>query len=96
MRARPMDVAQVVLITLGADRAEPFIHDDLGKSDDRVQRRSDFVAHLGEKIGFYRTGALGLVTRRLLLLSRRLWTSRGCARRRRSSPAARLPLCGRD
>ncbi len=58
------DVAGVVEIAVIAETPEQPVLHDLGEADDGVQRRAQFVAHIGEEFGF---GAVGAFGRRLLL-----------------------------
>src|SRR5262249_50552036 len=43
----------------GAERAEHAGFDDLGESDDGVERRAQLVAHVGQKFGFRLARVLG-------------------------------------
>jgi hypothetical protein len=58
------DVAGIVEIAVIAEIAEQPVLHDLGEADDGVERRPQFVAHVGEELGF---GAVGAFGRRLLL-----------------------------
>ena len=49
--ARGVDVPQVVLVAVVADRPEAFLQHHLGKADDGVEGRADLVADLGEEVG---------------------------------------------
>ena len=55
-----MNVAGIVLVALAAHRTETFLGDDLGEAQDGVQRRAQFVAHIGEKGGLGGVGGFGL------------------------------------
>ena len=59
MRARGMDVLEVFLVALVADRPESLLQHHLGKADDGVERRADLVADLGQEIRFLRARLLG-------------------------------------
>ena len=50
---------QIVAIALVADRPEALLHDHFSEAEDRIERRADFVADLGEEIGFQRACPLG-------------------------------------
>ena len=63
MAAGSVDVLEIVLVALVADRAETLLHHHFGEAEDGVQRRADFVADLGEKIGLGRARGLGGVAR---------------------------------
>ena len=63
MAAGSVDVLEIVLVTLVADRAETLLHHHFGEAEDGVQRRADFVADLGEKVGLGRARGLGGVAR---------------------------------
>ena len=63
MRAGVVDVAQVIFVALAADRPEALVHDHLGKADDRVERRADFVTDLRQEIRFDGARALRLFAR---------------------------------
>ncbi len=68
MRAGRVDVLQIVAIALVADRPEALLHDDFSKAEDSIERRADFVADLGQEIGFQRARPLGLLARVLKFL----------------------------
>ena len=55
------DVVAVLLILVGAEHAEHAAAHDLGEADDGVQRRAQFVAHIGEEFGFRLVGFLGAI-----------------------------------
>ncbi len=59
-----MDVLEIVLVALIADRAETLLHHHFGEAENGLQRRADFVADLGEKVGLRRARGLGGVPRR--------------------------------
>ena len=63
MRARRMDVLEVILVALVADGTEALLDDHFGKAEDRVERGADLVADLGKKVGFQRAGAFCLLAR---------------------------------
>jgi hypothetical protein len=50
-----VDVTGISPVPLVANRAKGLTHQQFGKSDDRVERRSQFVTHEGEEV------ALGLI-----------------------------------
>ena len=52
MAAGSVDVLDIVLVTLVADRTETLLQHHFGKAQNGVQRRADLMADLGEKIGF--------------------------------------------
>ena len=54
------DVAAVIGIAWRAERAVDLARHQLGKSDDGIERRAQFVAHIGEEFGFRLVGGLGL------------------------------------
>ena len=51
----------VLLILVGAEHAEHAAAHDLGEADDGVQRRAQFVAHIGEEFRFRLVGFLGAI-----------------------------------
>ena len=58
------DVAAIFVIFLGTERPEHIGFHDLGESDDRVERRAQLMAHIGEEfrfrlIGFFGAGLFG-------------------------------------
>jgi hypothetical protein len=53
------DIAAIFVIFLRAQLAEHSRFHDLGKADDGVQRRAQFVAHIGEEFGLGAVGVLG-------------------------------------
>ena len=58
-----MNVLHVVQIFFVAERTEKLMRNDLGKSDDRVERGTQFMAHIGEKLALRVICHLGLVAR---------------------------------
>ena len=58
MAAGSVDVLEIVLVALVADRAEALLQHHFGKAQNGVQGRADLMADLGEKIGL--GGARGL------------------------------------
>jgi hypothetical protein len=54
-----MNVAGIFLVHRRAVRTENLALHDLGKTEDGVERRPQFVAHLCEKARFGDIGALG-------------------------------------
>ena len=62
---RRVDVADVVLVAVVADRSEPLLHHHFGETENRVQRRAHLVADAGEEFGLARVGLHGGVARRL-------------------------------
>jgi hypothetical protein len=85
-RLRPAiaDVARVFDVFGMADRAVKAALDHFGKADDGVERRAQFVAHMGDEFGF---GALRLDRARSALASR---TSSRASRPRRAQRADRF------
>src|SRR5258708_27671977 len=63
MRAGGLDILQIFAVAIVADRPETLLAHDVGEADDGVQGRADFVAYLGEKIGFGGARLLGLALR---------------------------------
>ena len=57
--AAAFDVAAVFVVFRRAERAEHARFHDLGKSDDGIERRAQFVAHAGEERRFGPVGLLG-------------------------------------
>ena len=51
-------------VAVVADRAEALVHHDFGKADDRIERRADLVADLGEEFGFRGGGVFSLLAAR--------------------------------
>ena len=51
----------VFLILVGAEHAEHAAAHDLGEADDGIQRRAQFVAHIGEEFGLRLVGFLGAI-----------------------------------
>ena len=72
MRAARMDIVRVVAIGVVADGAIHLVLDDLGKADDRVQRRAQLVTHGGEELGLGAIAGLGRIERDPRLLFRSL------------------------
>ena len=54
-----MDVRDIAPIRVAADRTQHFRFHQIRKSDDRIQRGAQLVAHVGEKVGFGFAGSLG-------------------------------------
>ena len=52
MAAGRVDVLDVILVTLVADRTETLLQHHFGEAQNGVQGRADLVADLGEKIRF--------------------------------------------
>src|SRR3954470_9696757 len=63
MRAGLMNIPQILLVALRAYWSEPLVHDDFGKPDYRIERRSDLMAHFGKEVGLDRACAFGLLAR---------------------------------
>ena len=61
MVARGADVARVARVLWMADRTESFRFDQLGETDDRVKRRAQLVADVGEEAGLGLVRPLGLL-----------------------------------
>src|SRR5690348_2583910 len=74
MTARPMDVPGIFGILIGYARTHRLGVDDLGKTQDGVQWRSQFVAHIGEEGGLGAAGRFGAFASRVRLGFRRLET----------------------
>ncbi len=55
-----MDVAGIVPVLRASHPAKDFVGDDLGETQDRVQRRAQFVAHIGQEIGLGGVGSFRL------------------------------------
>src|SRR5215471_6565275 len=49
-----MDILEIFPISLAADRAETFVHHDLGKTDDGIERRADLMADFCKELGLCR------------------------------------------
>jgi hypothetical protein len=60
MRARGMDVLGIVAIALRTDRPEAFLGDDFRKTQNGVQGRAQFVAHIGQEGGLGGVGGFRL------------------------------------
>ena len=58
-----VDVLEIVLVALVADRPETLLHHHFGEAQDGVQGRADFMADLGEKVGLGGARGLGGVAR---------------------------------
>src|SRR4029077_3563989 len=67
MRAAVVNIGNVGAIFFVRERAEYFAQDHLGKTDDRVQRGAQLVAHAGEEGRFRLVRRLGLFAGRLPL-----------------------------
>ena len=59
MAAAAQDVAGIIEIALIAQLAEQLAGDDFGKADDGVQRRAQFMAHIGQEAGLGGIGGFG-------------------------------------
>ncbi len=59
--AAGQDVVTIFLVFFRSQRSEHAAFHDLGKADDGVERRAQFVAHIGEEFGFGLVGFLGAV-----------------------------------
>lgn len=64
-----MDIANILTVLIVADRPEDFAPNDVGETNDRVQGRPDFMAHIGQKFRFGTVRQLrpGPFTEQLLL-----------------------------
>ena len=64
-----MDIADILTALIVADRPEDFVPNDVGETNDRVQGRPDFMAHIGQKFRFGTVRQLrpGPFTEQLLL-----------------------------
>src|SRR3546814_16255160 len=60
MLAAVPDVLGVGQVSVGADRPEDLVLDDLGKADDGVERGAQLVAHIGEEEGLRAVRHLGV------------------------------------
>ena len=58
MTARAMDVPDIFLVVGMAKLAERLGAQQLGKADDGIERRAQFMAHIGEKLRFRAIGKL--------------------------------------
>ena len=58
MGAAAVDVGGILPVALIAQGAIELVPQDLGKADDGVERRAQFVAHIGEEFRFRPVGAL--------------------------------------
>ena len=56
-----MDVADVAAVAVVADRTVGLVIDHLAEADDRVQRRAQLMAHIGQEFGLHAAGGLGPV-----------------------------------
>ncbi len=63
--AARQDVLAIVAVFFRSERAEGLVAHQLREADDRIERRAQLVAHVGEKIGL---GAIGRFGLRLLLV----------------------------
>src|SRR5712692_4438844 len=72
MAARGMDVLEIFAVALVADGTEPFLHHDLGETDNGIERGADLVADLREKVGLGGGGLFRLALGRNELLLRLL------------------------
>ena len=63
MKAGSVDVLEIVLVALVADRAEALLQHHVGKAQNGVQGRADLMAHLGQKIGLGGARGLGAFAR---------------------------------
>jgi hypothetical protein len=59
MQPARMDIVDVAQIFSIAHRPEEFAANNVGKADDRVERRAQLVAHFGEEIALRAVGELG-------------------------------------
>ena len=50
MRTRSVNIRNILLILRLSDGAIEFTRDDLRKSDDRIERRAQLVAHIGKEL----------------------------------------------
>src|SRR5579863_5148527 len=55
-----MDVLDIFKLLLVVDRPEQLARNGLGEADDRIERRAQLVAHVGEEIAFGAIGEFGL------------------------------------
>src|SRR6185437_3445769 len=53
------DIARILAVFVGAERAEHRRFHDLGEANDGVKQRAQFVAHVGQKLRFGRIGLFG-------------------------------------
>src|SRR5260370_11387599 len=63
MEAALVDVLHIVQIFFVTERAEQLMRNDLGKSDDGIERGTQFMAHIGEKLALRVICHLGLAAR---------------------------------
>ena len=61
MPARVQDVAGIFDIARIAESTEQLSRDDFRKSDDGVERRAQFVTHIGKEARLRSTGGFGFV-----------------------------------
>src|SRR3546814_9785354 len=54
-----MDIGGIALVLAAAERPQQFAFHDLGEPDDRVQRRAQLMAHVGQEFGLGAVGQLG-------------------------------------
>ncbi len=57
--AAVVDVVDIFAVFEGLERPEGLVPDDVGKPDDRVQRRAQLVAHAGEELGLRHVRLVG-------------------------------------
>ena len=58
-----MDITRVLGVFRVADRTERLMPDELGKAQHRIQRRTQLMAHIGQKPRFRTVRALRLIAR---------------------------------
>src|SRR3546814_3069781 len=75
MLAAVPDVLGVGQVSVGADRPEDLVLDDLGKADDGVERGAQLVAHVGEEEGLRAVRHLGVFLGSAKLLLNELLTA---------------------
>ena len=62
MLAGIRDIADIFVVApLAAEGAEGLQLDNIGETDDCVQRRAQLVAHMGQEIGFRQVGDFGIL-----------------------------------
>jgi len=64
MRPALADVLDVLPIFRRRERTVNFVPQEIGKADDRVERRPQLVTHVGEEIGLAQARGLGFLGRR--------------------------------
>ncbi len=52
MHAAGVNVVDVAFVLRHLEVAEQLTSDDIGKADDRIERRAQLVAHIGEEVRF--------------------------------------------